>query len=72
MLERLFGKEAAHAFRAPFVLGELELLRSLCAEAGIRHAEAAGRPRSACLLVRLYGMVWHHSDCGLKHVQSSH
>ena len=39
MLERLFGSEVANAFRAPFVLGEVELLSSLCAKAGIEHAE---------------------------------
>ena len=39
MLERLFGSDVANAFRAPFVLGDPEVLRSLCARAGIRRAE---------------------------------
>ncbi len=45
MLERLFGKEVANAFRAPFVLGKPELLRSLCAEGRHRacRSEAALR-----------------------------
>jgi SAM-dependent methyltransferase len=39
MLERLFGSDVANAFRAPFVLGDSDLLRELCAEAGITDAE---------------------------------
>jgi uncharacterized protein (DUF1330 family)/SAM-dependent methyltransferase len=39
MLERLFGSDVANAFRAPFVLGNAELLHSLCAKAGIERAE---------------------------------
>ena len=39
MLERLFGNDVANAFRAPFVLGNANLLHGLCAEAGIRNAE---------------------------------
>ena len=39
MLERLFGNDVANAFRAPFVLGNADLLRELCAEAGIMDAE---------------------------------
>jgi SAM-dependent methyltransferase len=39
MLERLFGSDVANAFRAPFVLGDSDLLRELCAEAGIIGAE---------------------------------
>jgi ubiquinone/menaquinone biosynthesis C-methylase UbiE/uncharacterized protein (DUF1330 family) len=39
MLERLFGGGVANAFRAPFVLGDAELLRSLCAKAGVEHAD---------------------------------
>ncbi|WP_119392665.1 class I SAM-dependent methyltransferase [Taklimakanibacter lacteus] len=38
LLERLFGERIADAFRAPFVLGDRELLKSLCVEAGIAHA----------------------------------
>ena len=48
MLERLFGSDVANAFRAPFVLGNADLLRSLCAKAGIRacRGEAASAERS--------------------------
>ena len=35
LLERLFGSRVAEAFRAPFVLGDAEVLRGLCAEAGM-------------------------------------
>lgn len=35
MLERLFGSHVANAFRAPFVLGDANLVHALCAEAGI-------------------------------------
>jgi uncharacterized protein (DUF1330 family)/SAM-dependent methyltransferase len=39
MLERLFGSDVANAFRAPFVLGNEDVLRSLCVKAGIERAE---------------------------------
>jgi SAM-dependent methyltransferase len=39
LLERLFGDHIANAFRAPFVLGDAERLRSLCARAGIKGAK---------------------------------
>ena len=39
MLDRLFGNDVANAFRAPFVLGNANLLHELCAEAGIRIAD---------------------------------
>jgi SAM-dependent methyltransferase len=35
LLQRLFGDRIADAFRAPFQLGNPELLRSLCASAGL-------------------------------------
>lgn len=35
LLERLFGKRVADAFRAPFVLGDVSTLRALCTDAGI-------------------------------------
>ncbi|MBE0626366.1 MAG: methyltransferase domain-containing protein [Burkholderiales bacterium] len=38
LLERLFGKRIADAFRAPFVLGDAARLGALCAEAGIGNA----------------------------------
>jgi SAM-dependent methyltransferase len=38
LLERLFGKRIADAFRAPFALGDAARLRALCAEAGIGNA----------------------------------
>jgi SAM-dependent methyltransferase len=43
MLQRLFGERVADAFRAPFVLGDPELLRSLCADAGIAGARVERR-----------------------------
>lgn len=52
LLERLFGNRIADAFRAPFVLGDPEILRSLCAEAGIKPAaiaEHAGKVRFASI-----------------------
>ena len=41
LLERLFGDAVANAFRAPFVLGDAALLRSLCDQAGVDRAEVA-------------------------------
>jgi SAM-dependent methyltransferase len=38
LLERLFGERIANAFRAPFALGDEQMLLSLCAEAGIAGA----------------------------------
>jgi hypothetical protein len=43
MLERLFGKRVAEAFRAPFVLGDSARLRSICAEAGLTSAKIERR-----------------------------
>ena len=43
LLERLFGKRVADAFRAPFVLGDPGALRALCAEAGIAGASIVPR-----------------------------
>jgi ubiquinone/menaquinone biosynthesis C-methylase UbiE len=39
LLRRLFGAHVADAFGAPFVLGDIERLLSLCAEAGIFDAK---------------------------------
>jgi ubiquinone/menaquinone biosynthesis C-methylase UbiE len=39
LLERLFGNTVANAFRAPFVVGDAALLRSLCEQAGIARAD---------------------------------
>ena len=39
LLQRLFGMQVADAFRAPFMLGDPQQLRSLCAEAGIADAK---------------------------------
>jgi ubiquinone/menaquinone biosynthesis C-methylase UbiE len=39
LLERLFGHEAADAMRAPFVLGDTQVLRSLFTDAGVPHAQ---------------------------------
>ena len=38
LLERLFGKPVADAFRAPFVLGDAAALRALCADASLAEA----------------------------------
>lgn len=43
MLQRLFGRAVADAFRAPFVLGDQTLLRAICAEAGLAEAEILQR-----------------------------
>jgi SAM-dependent methyltransferase len=43
LLERLFGTRVADAFRAPFVLGDAQALRALCADAGIADASVAQR-----------------------------
>jgi SAM-dependent methyltransferase len=63
-IERLFGNEVADAFRAPFVLGDPELLLSLCADAGIADAKVArheGTVRFASIESLLYAermCVW--------------
>ena len=41
LLERLFGKRVADAFRAPFMLGDAAALRALCVEAGLAEAGIA-------------------------------
>lgn len=38
LLERLFGRPVADAFRAPFVLGDAASLRALCTDAGLAEA----------------------------------
>lgn len=38
LLQRLFGKAVADAFRAPFVLGDAARLRKLCVDAGLTDA----------------------------------
>ncbi|MEO7853626.1 MAG: methyltransferase domain-containing protein, partial [Rubrivivax sp.] len=38
LLERLFGKSVAEAFRAPFALGDAASLQALCAQAGLADA----------------------------------
>jgi SAM-dependent methyltransferase len=43
LLERLFGKRVADAFRAPFLLGDPAALRALCADAGIAEANVVQR-----------------------------
>ena len=43
LLERLFGKRVADAFRAPFVLGDAAALRALCADAGIAEPSVVQR-----------------------------
>lgn len=39
LLKRLFGDRVANAFRAPFVLGDPELLHRICAKAGVANAD---------------------------------
>jgi len=46
LLERLFGDAVASAFRAPFVLGDPALLRSLCDQAGVARAEVTAHEGS--------------------------
>jgi SAM-dependent methyltransferase len=43
LLQQLFGNAVADAFRAPFALGDADLLRALCEEAGIAGAVVAQR-----------------------------
>jgi ubiquinone/menaquinone biosynthesis C-methylase UbiE len=43
LLERLFGKAVADAFRSPFVLGDAAKLLALCADAGIADAKIVQR-----------------------------
>jgi len=43
LLDRLFGRRVGDAFRAPFVLGDVTALQTLCAEAGIEEASVAPR-----------------------------
>lgn len=43
LLERLFGRTVADAFRSPFVLGDERVLRALCADAGLAGAKVAQR-----------------------------
>ena len=43
LLQRLFGREVADAFRAPFMLGDPAQLLALADEAGIEGAEARQR-----------------------------
>jgi len=47
LLERLFDKTVADAFRAPFVLGDAPALRALCATAGFPQASVSQRQGSA-------------------------
>ena len=44
LVERLAGREAGDALRAPFVLGDPKRLADLCAAAGIKGARVALRP----------------------------
>lgn len=43
LLQRLFGREVADAFRAPFALGDRQRLLDLCARSGWPQAEVASR-----------------------------
>jgi hypothetical protein len=43
LLEKLFGRRVAEAFRSPFVLGDATALRALCTDAGLDGARVAER-----------------------------
>ncbi|HEY1382086.1 MAG TPA: methyltransferase domain-containing protein [Dongiaceae bacterium] len=43
LLQRLFGRDIADAFRAPFVLGDPKMLRAICEKAGIADVEILQR-----------------------------
>ncbi|MEO8411988.1 MAG: methyltransferase domain-containing protein, partial [Propionivibrio sp.] len=43
LLQQLFGVRVADAFRAPFAIGDPQLLRSICDQAGLTQAEIATR-----------------------------
>lgn len=64
LLDRLFGTRVGNAFRAPFVLGDPELLRTIAAEAGIEGVEVARRSGSvrfgsiAALVATERACVW--------------
>jgi ubiquinone/menaquinone biosynthesis C-methylase UbiE len=45
LLHRLFGREVADAFRAPFILGDPKKLRAICDEAGLTGAEILQRSK---------------------------
>ncbi len=47
LLDRLFGARAADAMRAPFVLGDLDVLRSILADAGLRAERIEAIPVTA-------------------------
>lgn len=47
LLQELFGEKLADALRAPFVLGDAKVLRSLFAEAGIEDAQIATQEGTA-------------------------
>jgi ubiquinone/menaquinone biosynthesis C-methylase UbiE len=47
LLRRLFGDQAAHALRAPFVLGDLQLLQALFAESALPEAKISTRAGTA-------------------------
>lgn len=47
LLERLFGDEVADAMQAPFVLGDIQILQSLFADAGVADVQIATREGTA-------------------------
>ena len=64
MLERLFGKDVANAFRAPFALGDVEELHRLGAQAGMegakvkRHKGSVGFASIESLISTERACVW--------------
>jgi SAM-dependent methyltransferase len=64
LLQRLFGREIANAFRAPFVLGDRKLLRAICDDAGLPNADILQRngvvrfPSIGALVATERACVW--------------
>jgi ubiquinone/menaquinone biosynthesis C-methylase UbiE len=48
LLERLFGREVADAFRAPFALGDRRVLQALCNASGWAQASVIARSAEVC------------------------
>jgi SAM-dependent methyltransferase len=64
LLQRMFGEKVANAFRAPFVLGDPEVLRSVFAQAGVagvdirRHKGTVRFPSIRALVATERACVW--------------
>jgi SAM-dependent methyltransferase len=62
LLERLFGKGVADAFRAPFSLGDVSTLRALCADADLADAKIA-RHQGTVRFASIDALVSTERDC---------